>query len=494
MAADAASDRGADVMWQTMAVAVAVVAAIVAIHAGTVADMVAVWARSDTFAHGFLILPISVWLMWRERALLMNVRAAPAAMWLALLALASGVWLAAALVDLKSPAQFALVAMVVSAVATLMGSAFFKAAAFPLLFLFFAPPAGEFLLPWMMEATADFTTTALQLSGVPVYREGLQFRIPSGHWSVVEACSGLRYLIASVMAGSLFAYLSYRSVKRRVLFVLASVLVPLLANWLRAYLIVMLGHFSDNRLAAGADHLVYGWVFFALVMAALFAIGSRFREDDVAVPVAVAVNGPPPSPAPLGHALAVLVVVGAAPLLLTVLNARAFEVPASHALPGLVAGWQMEEAPVVWEPHWVGAQSVRAGTYRLNGERVSVVVAHYPGGVGRPVSSDNVLVKTTDREWVRVGADRVSVPRVGELEQAVIEGRQGRFITWAGLHVGGVLTERRTLAALWLALARLTGRADDVAWVAFYTADDADAQARLRRFVEHAGLAVLSER
>lgn len=485
MAADAASDRGSGVMWAT----VAVVAAILAIHAGTVADMVEVWARSDTFAHGFLIVPISVWLMWRERVLLMNVRASPAAMWLVLLALASGVWLAAALVDLKSPAQFALVAMVVSAVATLMGNAFLKAAAFPLLFLFFAPPAGEFLLPWMMEATANFTTWALQLSGVPVYREGLQFRIPSGHWSVVEACSGLRYLIASVMAGSLYAYLSYRSVKRRALFVLASVLVPLVANWLRAYLIVMLGHFSDNRLAAGADHLVYGWVFFALVMAALFAIGSRFREDDVAPPaVAAAVARPP---APLGHALAVLAVVGAAPFLLTVLNARAVEVPPSHALPGLVAGWQMEEAPVLWEPHWVGAQSVRAATYRLNGERVSVVVAHYPGGVGRPVSSDNVLVRTTDREWVQLSSSRVSVPRVGELEEATIEGRQGRLIAWAGLHVGGVLTERRTLAALSLVLARLSGRADDVAWVAFYTRDDGDGHSRLKHFVEAAGFELL---
>jgi exosortase len=51
----------------------------------------------------------------------------------------------------------------------------------------------------------------LALSGIPVHAEGLRFVIPTGSWSVVEACSGVRYLIASVTVGTLFAYLTYRS-------------------------------------------------------------------------------------------------------------------------------------------------------------------------------------------------------------------------------------------------------------------------------------------
>ncbi len=41
----------------------------------------------------------------------------------------------------------------------------------------------------------------------------------------------------------------------------------------------MLGHLSDNRLAVGVDHLIYGWLFFGLVMLLLFWIGARWRED-----------------------------------------------------------------------------------------------------------------------------------------------------------------------------------------------------------------------
>ena len=139
---------------------------------------------------------------------------------------------------------------------------------FPLAFLFFAAPVGEFLMPWLMARTADFTVFALRLSGIPVYREGLHFIIPSGSWSIVEACSGVRYLIASLMAGTLFAYFNYRSLRRRLLFVVVALLVPIVANWLRAYFIVLFGHLSDNKLAVAADHLIYGWVFFGVVIIA----------------------------------------------------------------------------------------------------------------------------------------------------------------------------------------------------------------------------------
>ena len=77
-----------------------------------------------------------------------------------------------------------------------MGTAMLRALAFPLSFMFFAIPFGEFLMPQLIDWTADFTIAALRLTGIPVYREANSFVIPSGHWSVVEACSGIRYLIA----------------------------------------------------------------------------------------------------------------------------------------------------------------------------------------------------------------------------------------------------------------------------------------------------------
>ena len=109
-----------------------------------------------------------------------------------------------------------------------------------------------------MERTADFTVMALRATGVPVYREGLHFIIPSGAWSVIEACSGIRYLLASVMVGTLFGYLNYQSLKKRVLFMGVAVLTPLIANWLRAYMIVMIGPSPGNSWPPGGPSSTAG--------------------------------------------------------------------------------------------------------------------------------------------------------------------------------------------------------------------------------------------
>jgi len=153
------------------------------------------------------------------------------------------------------------------------------------------------MVPTLIDWTADFTIGALRLSGVPVYREGNHFIIPSGWWSVVEACSGVRYIIASSMVGTMFAAIAYRSPRRRAWFVLASILVPVVANWLRAYMIVMLGHLSNNRLAVGVDHVIYGWFFFGLVMLLLFWIGSRWQENLPDQPTALREGPVAPPPA-----------------------------------------------------------------------------------------------------------------------------------------------------------------------------------------------------
>ena len=188
------------------------------------------------------------------------------------------------LADVLGVKQFALAFMLQAAVISVLGLRVAGVLALPLAFLLFAVPAGEVFVPTMIDWTADFTVAALRLSGVPVYREGNFFSIPSGNWSVIEACSGVRYLIASVMVGVVYAAIAYRSWSRRIAFFLTSILVPLVANWLRAYLIVMMAHLSNNKLAVGVDHLIYGWVFFGFVMLLLFWAGSFWAEGEAPAP------------------------------------------------------------------------------------------------------------------------------------------------------------------------------------------------------------------
>ena len=158
--------------------------AILVLHAHTVAGMVSIWARSDTYAHGFVVPVISLWLIWRIRHSLAALQPSPS--WLAALMLlgAAGLWLAGDLVAVNAATQLALVLLLVLSVPTVLGWSVAWAMAFPLGFLLFAVPIGDFMLPQLMEWTADFTVMALRVSGVPVYREGLSSssRQGRGRW------------------------------------------------------------------------------------------------------------------------------------------------------------------------------------------------------------------------------------------------------------------------------------------------------------------------
>ena len=466
-------------------------AAVLFLYRDTASVMVAIWERSDTFAHAFLVPPIVAWLIWRDRARLAAVVPRPTAWVLPLLAGMGLLWLLGDLVATNAVTQFAFTALLVLTVPAVLGMAAARALLFPLCFLFFAVPIGEFLMPQLMLWTADFTVLALRLSGIPVYREGQQIVIPSGNWSVVEACSGIRYLIASLMVGTLFAYLNFRSLRRRLIFVAVSIVVPIVANWVRAYLIVLLGHVSGNQIAVGADHLVYGWVFFGVVILIMFMIGARWAE-----PVPAAKAWPEPAPgrgdAPAGRrwhtgaawAVAVSgVAIAVAPhLALRALDAGQVTRDVQLAAPAALAGgWQLSTSPVAdWTPAFQNPAAQLNRSYASQGRQVGLYIGYYrrQDFDHKLVSSENVLVKSNDAGWAQVATGSRAL-MLGQtpitLRTAELRGKVGLagasengLRVWQTYWVNGRFTSSDTWAKVYGAVYRLLGRGDDSAVIIFY--------------------------
>ena len=363
----------------------ATIAVMLVMYQQTALSTIAIWQRSETFAHGFLIFPISLYLIWTKRKTLAEITPRPDFRGLPVLAGLGLGWLFSDAGSVLVIAQYCLVAMIPVAVWTLLGSQVARAIAFPLGFLFFAVPAGEFLIPHMMNFTADFVVAALRLTGIPVYREGTFFTIPSGQWSVVEGCSGLRYLIASFTLGSLYAYLTYRSTRRRLIFAALSLIVPVIANGMRAYMIVMIAHLSDMKLALGVDHLIYGWVFFGIVMLLLFWIGAIWREDqedhppgEVKLSTGVA-STPIPSRAFFVASIALIAVAALWPAYATYLDNRPVKTSGLLIeLPDSMNGWVKQNTPLSdWQPHYIGPDAHTMQTYQKDGMAVSVYVGYY---------------------------------------------------------------------------------------------------------------------
>ena len=187
----------------------------------TIDSLVSAWSSSETFAHGFIIAPISIWLIWDKKERLLALTPTPVFSPLIAIAIAGVGWAVANATSIILIQQLSFVAIISFSIWTILGHQVTRVIIFPLFFLFFGVPMGEELIPGMMEFTADFTVKLLQITGIPVYREGLFFSLPTGDWSVVKACSGIRYLIASLTLGTVYAYLTYYTLYKRLLFILA---------------------------------------------------------------------------------------------------------------------------------------------------------------------------------------------------------------------------------------------------------------------------------
>ena len=458
----------------------------------TFAAMVGIWWRSETFTHAFLVPPIVAWIVWREREELKYIPFNPNA-WILLPLLGMGLfWLLGDLVAVNAVTQFAVVAMLVLLVPLVFGLAVARHLIFPLAFLFFCVPVGEFAMPLLMEWTADFTVLALRATGIPVYREGLQFVIPTGNWSVVEACSGVRYLIASLTVGTLFAYLNYKSIHRRLIFIVVSALVPILANWLRAYMIVMLGHVSGNKLAAGVDHLIYGWVFFGIVILLMFMIGAKWADmplenASVATGFAMNENTPNQTLQNANQSILILMLLGAMTVSMPMVARLKIDKLKSMQPVQLLApqvlgnGWQRSDAKVAeWAPAFENPSAEINTTYQNGGEQVGLYIGYYRNQnyQRKLVSSQNVLVRSKDANWAQVSSGTVGLEFLGQRQMVRSAQLRASSLGEAGSSPGlsvrqvywinGKLTASDLNAKLQGALMQLLAKGDDSAVVILY--------------------------
>lgn len=243
------------------------------------AAAVGVWRASDTYGHCFLILPMAAYLAWDRRAALAGLTPQPLPVLAPLALPIAAVWFVAERLGIMEGRQLAAIAALELLLLAVLGWRLFRALRAPLLFLVFLVPFGAFVTPMLQRFTAGFIVHGLNALGVANYATDFTIEISAGVFYVAEACAGLRFLIAAVAFGVFYALLNYRSPGRRLLFVAASVVVPVLANGVRALGIVVLGAILGSANAAAADHVIYGWVFFSFVMLLLVAGGMPFRED-----------------------------------------------------------------------------------------------------------------------------------------------------------------------------------------------------------------------
>jgi exosortase A len=489
--------RWAGALW------IALASAILLTFHDTAASIVRVWSNSATYGHGFLILPIVAYLLWRRWPVLARLPVRPAATGVLLMAAAGLVWVLGALASVNLLQHFALAGLLQASVLAVFGWRVVWAAVFPLAYLLLAVPFGDFVVPPLQDLTAAYTVPLVRATGVPVYLEDWHIQVPGGAFLVAEACAGARYLLACIALGLLVCELLLKAWWKRVMFMVLSVVVPIGANVLRAYGIIMLAYWSGFEIAVDVDHLIYGGVFLTLVTLVLLALAFWLRDDAAGPrPAPAASDATADATAATAHTAAAppwraLAVVGLAGLMVLA-GARGYAgwaaappaaAPAVLDVPARAGAWQrVEGVRAPWSADFRGADQQAAWVYRDAGRQVTLFVAYYayerPGA--ELVSSANAFVPdpAADVEQRgRAAAGAVAgLPAPAALRLRGPADPRGRVV-WSWYRIGSAVTGRGAMAKLEMLKAKLLGTSAPSLAIAVSTTAATDAEATLTDFV-----------
>lgn len=301
--------------WRPALIALALgLAAWAAVFATEIGAAVTVWNSSTAYNHCWLIGPIAAWLFWQRRERLAFLAPVPNPL-LALLATPGTLaWFAAERLGVMEGRQLAALGLAQVIILAVLGWRFALAFAGPLAYLVFLVPFGGFAVGPLQYITAWMIDWGLDLVGITHYVDGLMIETPAGMFHVAEACAGLRFIIAALAFGALYALVIFRSPWRRLIVMTLALVVPVFANGVRAWGIIVLAEYLGSAEAAAADHVIYGWGFFSAIILLLILAGLPFREDAAppAMPAHPARPGLAARPAMLGGAAVLAAGLGAA--------------------------------------------------------------------------------------------------------------------------------------------------------------------------------------
>jgi exosortase D (VPLPA-CTERM-specific) len=282
------------------------------------------WLASEDYSHGILVAPVAAYLVWRRRKDLATASVRSDWRALTLMGLAIAVFIVGELGAELFTTRISLLVFLVGAVWFLYGPEVLRILRFPLAFLFLMLPLPGFVyrkitFPLQLVSSA-WSVKVLQKVGVSAYREGNVIDLDFMMLQVVEACSGLRYILPLLTAGVLFAYFGQKVLWKRIALILATLPIAIVANVLRIAGTGYIGRHWGEEAAQGFFHSFSGWVVFMLSVGLFFLLDRLLKlipEKARKARVRQA-SGSPSSPLPgprwLTASVAAVLILAAAPV------------------------------------------------------------------------------------------------------------------------------------------------------------------------------------
>jgi exosortase len=269
----------------TVPLGLVLVGLLLACYAPVLAGLARQWSTDPDMSHGFFVLPVVGYVVWRRRAELSAItqldNGAPNWCGFAIAAWGAVQMLLGTLAAQVFIARTAFLVSLIGAVLFLGGPRMLRLLAFPLLLLLFLFPIPAMVyarvtLPLEIFASAT-AETILNWIGIPALRDGNILELSHERLSVVEACSGIRSLLSLSFLALIYGYFFDKKVWMPWALLAATIPIAIAANAARVTMTGVLSEYSGG-LAHGAFHLFEGWVLFVVALGLLIAVHQLCRN------------------------------------------------------------------------------------------------------------------------------------------------------------------------------------------------------------------------
>jgi exosortase len=259
--------------WKKLTAGLAAGLAFVLLYRHVLVKLVHDWWTDDNYSHGFLIVPLALYLAWERRRKFTAVPDGTSIWGLVVLAGSIAVLLAGIYGSELFLTRISIVGTVAGAMLFLGGWQRLRVMTFPIAVLLLMIPLpgiifNQIAFPLQLLASRVGEAT-LSAAEIPVLREGNVLVLANTSLEVAEACSGIRSLVSLLTLGIVFGYFTESRVWMRVIIALSTIPIAIVANGGRVAGTGIAAHRFGPEAAQGFLHEFSGLMVFVVAFVML---------------------------------------------------------------------------------------------------------------------------------------------------------------------------------------------------------------------------------
>jgi EpsI family protein len=229
------------------------------------------WLTDFNYHSGFIMPLLCFYIVWTKRDLLAHTPIKPSKSGLLVIIVGMLFYIGGQAAYTKTAQQFSFFILIPGIILHYFGFRVLRRLSVALVVLVFMTPYAELFYSHIQQFITWACAEILLLFDVPAYVESTYIQLPNLCVQIAPGCTGIRFMTAIFPLGLTIAYLHFNSWRKKILVLLVSAVLPIVANMLRIVIMLTVALHGNPIFVTGTAHIVYGYSVFLVALLILFA-------------------------------------------------------------------------------------------------------------------------------------------------------------------------------------------------------------------------------